>query len=324
VARRGHRKAAQKPKDGGGVIASNRRARHDYHIVDTVEAGLALTGTEVKSLRAGKASLAEAYATVRGGEAWLMQAHIPEYSHGNRQNHEPTRERKLLLHRREIDELDRFAQAGGRTLVPLARPAMRAVARSFTRLAALLAAAPGRLSTGRTLAWSVLGIAALALVISLGLLGDAAWRERRFDRTAQSLPGLVLAVNGQSRVTQIQVAFDGSPYARVEQFKVLGAGNYRSGERVTVLVDPAEPTVAHLEGEPGDFLSHRGYLVYGWSLLTVFVAVPAGGALLLYPRWRRRRIPKHSADRTVALPPAPSARPAPAIPIEPNTLGDQP
>ena len=107
-----------RPK-GGDTIAVNRRARFDYDITDTVEAGLALTGTEVKSLRAGRASIAEAFATVRGGEAWLVQAHIDEYAFGNRANHDPTRQRKLLLHRREIDVLERFTQVQGRTLVPL-------------------------------------------------------------------------------------------------------------------------------------------------------------------------------------------------------------
>ncbi len=101
------------------MIAENRRARYDYHIVETVEAGMVLTGTEVKSLRAGKASIGEAFATVMGGEAWLVQAHIPEYAFGNRQNHDPTRQRKLLLHRDEIEELSRFTREQGRTLVPL-------------------------------------------------------------------------------------------------------------------------------------------------------------------------------------------------------------
>ncbi len=101
------------------TIAVNRRARYDYDIVDTVEAGLVLTGTEVKSLRNGKASLAQAFATIRGGEAWLVQAHIPEYAFGNRQNHDPTRQRKLLLNRREIEDLGRFTQEQGRTLVPM-------------------------------------------------------------------------------------------------------------------------------------------------------------------------------------------------------------
>lgn len=108
--------AKQKPQD---TVAVNRRARFDYDIADTVEAGLVLTGTEVKSLRAGKASIVEAFATVRGGEAWLVQAHIPEYAFGNRANHDPTRQRKLLLHRSEIARLERFVQEQGRTLVPL-------------------------------------------------------------------------------------------------------------------------------------------------------------------------------------------------------------
>ncbi|HSK92316.1 MAG TPA: SsrA-binding protein SmpB [Euzebyales bacterium] len=101
------------------TIAVNRRARYDYEIVEEVEAGLVLTGTEVKSLRDGKASLAQAFATVRRGEVWLVQAHIPEYAFGNRANHDPTRQRKLLLHRREIEQLQEFTQEQGRTLVPL-------------------------------------------------------------------------------------------------------------------------------------------------------------------------------------------------------------
>lgn len=112
----------QKKKDkqsGDDAIAVNRRARHEYHIEDTVEAGLVLTGTEVKSLRAGKASLAESFATVRGGEAWLVQAHIAGYEAGSWMNHDPTRQRKLLLHREEIEELEKFAREQGRTLVPL-------------------------------------------------------------------------------------------------------------------------------------------------------------------------------------------------------------
>jgi len=106
-------------KKGQDAIALNRRARFDYDIGETFEAGLVLTGTEVKSLRAGKASLAEAYGMVRDGEAWLMQATIPEYLFGNRANHDPTRPRKLLLHRREIAEMERFTRERGRTLVPL-------------------------------------------------------------------------------------------------------------------------------------------------------------------------------------------------------------
>ena len=101
------------------LIAQNRRASHDYFILDTVEAGLVLTGTEVKSLRAGKASLAEAYATVEGGEAWVLQMHIPPYEQGNRWNVDPVRRRKLLLHRSELVKLERAVAQKGQTLVPL-------------------------------------------------------------------------------------------------------------------------------------------------------------------------------------------------------------
>jgi ssrA-binding protein len=101
------------------MVAQNRKARHDYHLHDTVEAGLVLTGTEVKSLRAGRASLSEAFATVDDGEVWLRNAHIPEYSHST-ENHQPRRTRKLLLHRRQIDKLAREVAAAGRTIVPLA------------------------------------------------------------------------------------------------------------------------------------------------------------------------------------------------------------
>ena len=106
-------------KSSEDTIAVNRRARFDYQIDETIEAGLVLQGTEVKSLRAGKASLAEAFATVRGGEAWLVQSHIPEYAYGNRANHDPTRMRKLLVHRRELERMTRFTQEQGRTLVPM-------------------------------------------------------------------------------------------------------------------------------------------------------------------------------------------------------------
>lgn len=107
--------------DAGGtkLIAQNRKARHEYLIEDTVEAGLQLVGTEVKSCREGKVSLTDAYAAVRDGEAWLLQCHINPYSHGNRQNHDPMRPRKLLLHRSEIQRLDEEVSQGGRTLVPL-------------------------------------------------------------------------------------------------------------------------------------------------------------------------------------------------------------
>jgi SsrA-binding protein len=100
------------------LIVDNRRARHDYHLSDRVEAGLALTGTEVKSLRLGQANLQRAYAEIRDGEAWLVGAHIAEYGHGNIQNHDPDRDRKLLLKRREIDSLEGKVRERGLTLVP--------------------------------------------------------------------------------------------------------------------------------------------------------------------------------------------------------------
>lgn len=112
-----------KPKppvfDKQKTVAENRRARFDYSIEDTFEAGLALQGTEVKALRAGEASIAESYAEVKDGEVWLVNANIPEYSHGNRQNHEPRRPRKLLLHGREINRLFGAVERKGMTLVPL-------------------------------------------------------------------------------------------------------------------------------------------------------------------------------------------------------------
>ena len=101
------------------VVAHNRRARHEYTILETVEAGIVLTGTEVKSLRAGHASLAEAYATVEGEEAFVRQLHIPPYEQGNRANPDPVRARKLLLHRAEIEELKAAVARKGHTIVPL-------------------------------------------------------------------------------------------------------------------------------------------------------------------------------------------------------------
>ena len=103
---------------GEKLIAENRKARHDYHLVERHEAGLALTGTEVKSLRAGRANLQRAYAEVRGTELWLVGAHIDAYEGGTHANHEPERERKLLLHRREIDSLAGKVRERGFTLVP--------------------------------------------------------------------------------------------------------------------------------------------------------------------------------------------------------------
>jgi SsrA-binding protein len=101
------------------TISQNRRARYDYLIEETVEAGIVLTGTEIKSIRAGHVSLAEAYARIDHGEAWLIGAHIAPYEQGNRNNHEPRRTRKLLLHRDEIAELVGKTSAKGFTLVPL-------------------------------------------------------------------------------------------------------------------------------------------------------------------------------------------------------------
>lgn len=101
------------------IVAENRRARFEYFIETTYEAGIALTGTEVKSLRFGEGSIAEAYAEVRDEQAWLVNANIPEFSHGNRFNHEPKRPRKLLLHEREINKLHGAVARDGMTLVPL-------------------------------------------------------------------------------------------------------------------------------------------------------------------------------------------------------------
>jgi SsrA-binding protein len=102
------------------VIARNRRARHDYQIEDTVEGGLVLTGTEVKSLRAGRASLTDGFAQIEDGEVWLHGVHIPEYTQGTWTNHEPRRPRKVLLHRQEIDRWAAKTAERGLTIVPLA------------------------------------------------------------------------------------------------------------------------------------------------------------------------------------------------------------
>lgn len=101
------------------TVALNRKARHNYTITDTFEAGIVLTGTEIKSVRAGKVTLSDAYARVERGEAWLMNAHIAQFDQGNRYNHEPRRDRKLLLHRVEIDSLLGKAAQKGLTVVPL-------------------------------------------------------------------------------------------------------------------------------------------------------------------------------------------------------------
>lgn len=106
-------------EQGRKVIARNRRAYHDYHIEDTYEAGLVLTGTEVKSLRAGRASLQDGFAQITGDEAWLHNVHIPEYAEGTWTNHTPRRIRKILLHRKEIDRLVSKTSEQGLTLIPL-------------------------------------------------------------------------------------------------------------------------------------------------------------------------------------------------------------
>ncbi len=108
-----------KKQRGQGVVATNRRARHEYTIEDTYEAGIVLTGTEVKSLREGRASLVDGYAFIEGGEAWLDAVHIPEYTEGTWNNHAPRRKRKLLLHKAQIIKISHKTKEGGYTLVPL-------------------------------------------------------------------------------------------------------------------------------------------------------------------------------------------------------------
>ena len=106
-------------EQGKKIVARNRRARHDYAIEDVLEAGLVLTGTEVKSLRAGRATLTDGFGQITDGEVWLHGVHIPPYIGGTWTNHEPRRIRKLLLHRKEIDRLARSTSEGGLTLIPL-------------------------------------------------------------------------------------------------------------------------------------------------------------------------------------------------------------
>ncbi|GHF73347.1 SsrA-binding protein [Streptomyces mashuensis] len=105
---------------GRKLIAQNKKARHDYHLLTTYECGLVLTGTEVKSLRQGKASLVDGFVQIDGGEAWLHNVHVPEYSQGTWTNHSARRKRKLLMHRAEIDKLASKADETGHTIVPLA------------------------------------------------------------------------------------------------------------------------------------------------------------------------------------------------------------
>lgn len=113
------RKANKEQPNGVKVITTNRKARHDYQILETVEAGISLLGTEVKSLRAGRANLKDSYAEIRDGEMFLVGAHISPYEEGNRFNHEPERQRRLLLHRREIIRFGTKVREKGLTLVPL-------------------------------------------------------------------------------------------------------------------------------------------------------------------------------------------------------------
>src|SRR3990170_3949905 len=105
--------------DAERTVASNRKARHDYEILERFEAGIVLTGSEVKSLRQGRASLTEAYARIRGGEAWLENMHIPPYEQGEKRGYDPLRDRKLLLHRREIERLIGKQKEQGLALVPM-------------------------------------------------------------------------------------------------------------------------------------------------------------------------------------------------------------
>ena len=116
-------------QDGHKIIARNKRARHDYQIIDTWEAGIVLTGTEVKSLREGKANLTDSYGILNDGEVFLLNLHISPYEQGNRFNHEPTRTRKLLMHRKEIRKLIGAVERQGLTLVPLEMYFKRGVAK---------------------------------------------------------------------------------------------------------------------------------------------------------------------------------------------------
>ncbi len=114
--------AGKKEKEidrGPRTVATNRKARHDYFVEESFEAGIALTGTEIKSVRAGQVNLRDGFVIVRNGEAWLLNVHIAQYEHGNRSNHEETRQRKLLLHRRQIDFLHGEATQKNWTIVPL-------------------------------------------------------------------------------------------------------------------------------------------------------------------------------------------------------------
>jgi SsrA-binding protein len=116
---KGKKKKGAYTADGRRLIASNKKALYRFEILDELEAGVVLLGTEVKSLRGGQCSLQEAYVRIKRGELWLVGAHVPEYAFGNSQNHEPTRERKLLVHRRELAKWDKQVREKGMTMVPL-------------------------------------------------------------------------------------------------------------------------------------------------------------------------------------------------------------
>ncbi|MDP9362775.1 MAG: SsrA-binding protein SmpB [Chloroflexota bacterium] len=112
-------KSDQNQRRADRVVTTNRRAFHDYHVLESVEAGIVLSGTEIKSIRDGKATISEAYARIDGGELWLVGAHISPYRHGNIANHDPDRPRKLLVHKNEIRDLREAIEQKGMTLVPL-------------------------------------------------------------------------------------------------------------------------------------------------------------------------------------------------------------
>ena len=112
-------KSKESAAKGPRIVASNRKAHHDFHIEETIEAGIQLLGTEIKSVRVGQVNLREGFVLIKDGEAWLRQVHIAQYSHGNRQNHEETRPRKLLLHKRQIQDLHSDATMRNWTIIPL-------------------------------------------------------------------------------------------------------------------------------------------------------------------------------------------------------------
>lgn len=112
-------KAESNGRTGDRLITSNRRAFHEYFVVDTIEAGIVLSGTEIKSIREGKVTISEAYARIENGELWLIGCHISPYSHGNRANHDPDRPKKLLVHKRQLNDLRASVEQKGMTLVPL-------------------------------------------------------------------------------------------------------------------------------------------------------------------------------------------------------------